>query len=126
MRSLENLFVGKPIDDLSVVKVSQEKNIDTYVLESKNKTVISTYSFNPFTFELMEQKLSSTTTKNELTISYDNYKIINGKSFPQKIIFSANGNEETLKILLNLKINRIDQDLSFPFEIPKDYKKTEL
>jgi len=74
----------------------------------------------------MEQKLSSVTTKNELTISYDNYKTINGKSFPQKIILIANGNKETLKVLLNLKINRIDQELSFPFEIPKGYKKTEL
>ena len=126
LSSLENLFVGKPVDDLSIVKVSQEKNIDTYVLESKNKTVKTTYSYNPFTFKLMEQKLSSVTTKNELTISYDNYKTINGKSFPQKIILIANGNKETLKVLLNLKINRIDQELSFPFEIPKGYKKTEL
>ncbi|MGY8946293.1 MAG: DUF4292 domain-containing protein [Flavobacteriales bacterium] len=126
LNSLENLFIGKPIEKLNDIDVSQVNDIDSYTLESKNKTVKITYSFNPFTFNLIEQKLHSIKTKNELTIEYGNYKTIENKIFPQKIKITAKGKEDSLRILLNLKISRIDQKLSFPFQIPKDYKKTEL
>ena len=126
LNSLEKLFVGKPIGDLKGTRFSQLTDIQNYILESKNKKVQITYVFNPFNYRLKEQKLYSPISKNELTIQYSNYKIIEGKSFPQKIIIIAKGKERTLKVLLNSKINRIDQELTFPFEIPNDYKKTEL
>ena len=126
LNSLEKLFVGKPIGDLKGTRFSQLTDIQNYILESKNKKVQITYVFNPFNYRLKEQKLYSPISKNELTIQYSNYKIIEGKSFPQKIIIIAKGKERNLKVLLNSKINRIDQELTFPFEIPNDYKKTEL
>jgi hypothetical protein len=126
LNSLEKLFVGKPIGDLKETRFSQLTDNQNYILESKNKKVQITYVFNPFNYRLKEQKLYSPISKNELTIQYSNYKIIEGKSFPQKIIIIAKGKERTLKVLLNSKINRIDQELTFPFEIPNDYKKTEL
>ena len=126
LNSLEKLFVGKPIGDLKETRFSQLTDNQNYILESKNKKVQITYVFNPFNYRLKEQKLYSPISKNELTVQYSNYKIIEGKSFPQKIIIIAKGKERTLKVLLNSKINRIDQELTFPFEIPNDYKKTEL
>ena len=126
LNSLEKLFVGKPIGDLKETRFSQLTDNQNYILESKNKKVQITYVFNPFNYRLKEQKLYSPISKNELTIQYSNYKIIEGKSFPQKIIIIAKGKERNLKVLLNSKINRIDQELTFPFEIPNDYKKTEL
>ena len=126
LNSLEKLFVGKPIGDLKETRFSQLTDNQNYILESKNKKVQITYVFNPFNYRLKEQKLYSPISKNELTVQYSNYKIIEGKSFPQKIIIIAKGKERNLKVLLNSKINRIDQELTFPFEIPNDYKKTEL
>jgi len=126
LNSLEKLFVGKPIGDLKETRFFQLTDIQNYILKSKNKKVQITYVFNPFNYRLKEQKLYSPISKNELTVQYSNYKIIEGKSFPQKIIIIAKGKERTLKVLLNSKINRIDQELTFPFEIPNDYKKTEL
>ena len=126
LNSLEKLFVGKPIGDLKGTRFFQLTDIQNYILESKNKKVQITYVFNPFNYRLKEQKLYSPISKNELTVQYSNYKIIEGKSFPQKIIIIAKGKERNLKVLLNSKINRIDQELTFPFEIPNDYKKTEL
>ena len=126
LNSLEKLFVGKPIGDLKETRFFQLTDIQNYILESKNKKVQITYVFNPFNYRLKEQKLYSPISKNELTVQYSNYKIIEGKSFPQKIIIIAKGKERNLKVLLNSKINRIDQELTFPFEIPNDYKKTEL
>ncbi len=70
--------------------------------------------------------MSSIETNNELMIEYGNYKLIGSQSFPQEIIITVKRKEDTLKILLNLKINRIDQKFSFPFSIPKGYKKVEL
>ena len=46
---VENLFIGKPIEKLNDIDVFQVNDIDSYTLESKNKTVKITYSFNPFT-----------------------------------------------------------------------------
>ena len=126
LNSLEKLFVGMPMGDFKGARFSQLTNIENYILESNNKKVQATYIFNPFTYKLTEQKLYSSLTNSELTIQYSNYKTIDGKNFPQKIIIIAKGKKRNLKILLNLNSNRIDEELSFPFEIPKDYKKTEL
>ena len=128
LNSLENLLVGRPIEDLESIRLSQEKNINGYTLGYINKInkIKSSYVINPISYNLKNQSLSSIETNNELMIEYGNYKLIDSQSFPQEIIITAKRKEDTLKILLNLKINRIDQKFSFPFSIPKGYKKVEL
>jgi len=64
--------------------------------------------------------------KSSLTIEYSNYKVIDNNVIPQRVVINAKNKEKELKINLNSKIRRINEEISFPFKIPKGYKKIQL
>ena len=127
LSSFENLITGKPIVNLNNQKLRQSLENKNYVLSSfdrKNK-LNHKYYFEPITFNLIKQVVTDN-KQSSLTIEYDNFKAIDKNILPQKVIIIAQSKGKELKISLNSKVRRINEEISFPFKIPSGYKKIQL
>ena len=128
LSSFENLITGKPIVNLNNQKLETKyRKQKLYVLSSfdrKNK-LNHKYYFEPITFNLIKQVVTDN-KQSSLTIEYDNFKAIDKNILPQKVIIIAQSKGKELKISLNSKVRRINEEISFPFKIPSGYKKIQL
>lgn len=127
LESFENLITGKPIVNLNNLKLRQSSENKNYILSSydRNNKLNYKYYFEPLTFNLIKQVFTDN-KKSSLTIEYSNYKVIDNNVIPQRVVINAKNKEKELKINLNSKIRRINEEISFPFKIPKGYKKIQL
>lgn len=77
-------------------------------------------------FRLINQKLNYANMDRNLRISYMNFQPINESFFPGAIeIFGKNEGDE-MKINIDIRSINMDEELSFPFDIPSNYKEIKL
>ena len=126
LSAFQKMLTGQPITNFSEIKWKQLNSLDSYILESyyKKKDIISEYRFNPIDFTLISQKITS--KKNTLIIEYENYQLVDGSFFPQKIKILANSQGNELKVSLGLKTSKTGNPNMFSFEIPKGFKELKL
>jgi hypothetical protein len=117
----QNILFGNPILDTGKADWVMVENSNYYVLKS-SKSVQSTLFINPETFKLEQQRIYLPFLSSLITINYSNYKILEGKIFPNNVLISYIKGSEIIKI--NLEYSQFDfpEKLTFPMEIPTDYK----
>lgn len=117
----QNILFGNPILDTGKADWEMVENSNYYVLKS-SKSVQSTLFINPETFKLEQQRIFLPFLSSLITINYSNYKILEGKTFPNNVLISYIKGSEIIKI--NLEYSQFDfpEKLTFPMEIPADYK----
>ncbi len=122
---IQNLLLG-----LAVKEVEPE-NSDLQSLE--NHFQISTNYENNIaqvliidakTFKLKQQILK----KNDklIQIDYPKYQIVNKMSFPEELSIIADDQKDKVGLFLTYKNINLNDDLRFPFRIPKNFKPLEL
>ena len=126
MIAFQKMLTGQPITNFAEIKWKQLSSLDNYTLEShyKKKDVTIQYRFNPIDLNLISQKIIS--DKNTLIIEYENYQLVDGSFFPQKVKILAKSQSNELKVSLDLKISKIGNPSMFSFEIPEGYKELKL
>jgi len=117
----QNILFGNPILDTGKADWEMVENSNYYVLKS-SKSVQSTLFIDPETFKLEQQRIYLPFLSSLITINYSNYKILEGKTFPNNVLISYIKGSEIIKI--NLEYSQFDfpEKLTFPMEIPTDYK----
>ena len=87
-----------------------------------SKGIQSTLLINPKTFKLDQQRIFIPSLSSLITIDYSNYKLLEGKAFPNNVLISYIKGKQIIKI--NLEYSQFDfpENLTFPMEIPVDYK----
>ena len=117
----QNILFGNPILDTGKADWEMVENSNYYILKS-SKSVQSTLFINPKTFKLEQQRIFLPFLSSLITINYSNYKILEGKTFPNNVLISYIKGSEIIKI--NLEYSQFDfpEKLTFPMEIPADYK----
>ena len=117
----QNVLFGNPILDIGKGDWEMIENPNYYVLKS-SKGIQSTLFINPETFKLDQQRIYLPILSSLITVDYSNYKILEGKTFPNNVLISHIKGSEIIKI--NLEYSQFDfpEKLTFPMEIPTDYK----
>jgi hypothetical protein len=72
------------------------------------------------TFKLKQQLLNK--DEKQIMITYENYQIIDGMSFPEDIIIIAGDGMEKISLTLNYRSISLNDDLRFPFTIPNNFE----
>ena len=121
----QNILFGSPILNISKESWERIENPNYYVLKS-SKGVQTTLFINPKTFNLDQQRIFIPLLSSLITIDYRNYKILEDKSFPNNVLISYMKGNQIIKI--NLEYSQFDfpENLTFPMEIPSDYKMKTL
>jgi len=121
VKSFQNLLLGKSIFDINRGSWERIENPNYYVLKS-SKGIQNSLFINPKTFLLDQQRIFIPMLSSLITIDYSNYKNIEDKIVPNNVLISYLRGNKIIKI--NLKYSQFDfpNNLTFPMEIPTDYK----
>ncbi|MCY4561329.1 MAG: DUF4292 domain-containing protein [Flavobacteriaceae bacterium] len=121
---IENLLMGKSLVDVSKYKWKSIDNPVNYILvpERTKGETIPTLFIDPSSFLLQEQRILVPGTSNTLNIRYLDYINIEGVQFPKTIEISLVEPQSLMQLVIEYKqINRYDEDVAIPFEIPENY-----
>lgn len=123
LKTLQNLIVGNPVFlDSNIVSYTNDNN--TLSLLSIGAAFKNLVSINAADNTLTHSKLDDVDVSRNRTadLSYSDYENKKGKLFASKRrIIVAEKNK--LDISLNFKQYEFNEEVSFPFSIPKNYKK---
>ena len=125
---IENLLLGNPILDLSNkenFKIYQnEKNMLIYSIEKEN--VIYNMTFDPQSNKLLSQEITQLKLNRYLKIYYNSFQKLNSFDLPGIIGIIINDGKNLIKLTISNQSREINNELSFPFKIPNNYKKIKL
>jgi hypothetical protein len=125
---VQSLLLGESILNL---------NKDTYVLSSLNnsyslspKKQKALYNlmllFNPSHFKMDGFIIAQPTENRQLNAQYKKYQSVKNQLFPEEIEILANQDNDQAVIKLEMKSISLNEDLRFPFRIPKGFKEIVL
>jgi hypothetical protein len=123
LRSLQDLFIGNPVFfDNNIIGYSRAQgNIS---LKSAGDIIKGLFTFNEDSKRLQSCKLDDADElqNRSCLISYDKYEDKKGKLFSEKREISIT-EKSTMVLKLDYKQYEFNEMLSFPFSIPKGYKR---
>ena len=122
LSSLQDMLLGNPIFIDSVVSYSNDNSIIS--LLSIGQTFKNLVSINSEKSVLVHSKLDDLdiTRSRTADLNYDDYENKKGKAFSSKRRITV-AEKNKLDISLNFKQYEFDNEQSFPFSIPKNYKQ---
>ncbi|WP_231862356.1 DUF4292 domain-containing protein [Nonlabens marinus] len=117
---LENLLLGQVIEPLN----SMDYRVDNNRYEFRQSGVIEKlFALRPSDFKVAQQSISKKSENTTLDVQYLQYQTVSGKVLPEDITINANSNGNLVQVELQMNNVEFDQDLSFPFEMPDNYKR---
>ena len=120
--ALQNLLVGNPVFVDSIVSYSNDNN--SIALLSIGKSFKNLLSINGNENVLVNSKLDDLdiTRSRTANLSYDDYENKKNRNFSSKRRISVS-EKNKLDISLHFKQYEYNDDVNFPFSIPKNYKQ---
>lgn len=128
-KKVQNLLLGEAIFPLNAATFeisANEKNY--YTLQPKKQIDLFDLLFliDPVLFKIKSQQISQLKESRYLQIDYENYQEVENQKLPEVIKISAvEANNKTI-INLEFKAVTLNEDLSFPYEIPSGFKEIKL
>jgi len=127
-KKIQNILLGQAVLNLKKGKYNSVIDNNLYKLSPKKKKELFGILFflNPTNFKLNKQEIYSPKKKQLLSVSYSNYKEINGEQFPKNINILATDNKNATTIKIEYRWVEFNKKLTFPFSIPRGYKEIKL
>ncbi|WP_088392803.1 DUF4292 domain-containing protein [Flavobacterium davisii] len=126
-QKVQNLLLGKSIDDLSSGQYTmkqEENNIN--LIETTTPNFIKSYSFDPHYFWLNSQEIKQIEPDQKMMVQYANYNSALEAILPMKlVIFAIQGNKTTQITIENESVN-YNEELTFSYSIPEGYKPIKI
>ena len=121
---IQNMLLGKAIDDLTKGKYSASILEKTYRLDDvSNANTKKSFFLDSDTFLVEKQEITQTTEERMIKVAYPDRKLYNEATLPTSVLintFQKKGNTE-----INLEYNSVsfNEELSFPYSVPNGYKR---
>lgn len=125
---VQNILLGDAILELNDKSYKSNVLNKSYVLQPKKQLDIYEvfFLFNPTHFKLDSQQISQTLEARILEVDYLKYQKVNNQTIPEFIEILAVEKEKQLKVNLEYKAVKLNENLRFPFKIPSGYKEINL
>ena len=121
---IQNMLLGKAIDDLTKGKYLESILEKTYRLDAiSNSNTKKSFFLNSDTFLIEKQEITQTTEARMIKVVYPDNKVYGEAIVPTSVLintFQKKGNTE-----INLEYNSVsfNEELSFPYSVPNGYKR---
>ena len=123
---VQNLFLGKAIDDLTKGKWVSEINEKLYKLSKPSDSDISKeFYFEAANYLLKKETISQTSQNRTLEIQYPSHKSVEKMFLPNEINIKAS-QKNNVSIDIEYKSTTFNENLSYSYSIPNDYKAIEI
>jgi hypothetical protein len=121
---IQNMLLGKAIDDLTKGKYQESLFEQTYRLDdTSNKNTKKSFFLDAHTFLIEKQEITQTAEERMIKVAYGDNKVYNESTLPTSVLintFQKKGNTE-----INLEYNSVsfNEELSFPYSVPNGFKR---
>ncbi|RSK41474.1 DUF4292 domain-containing protein [Mangrovimonas spongiae] len=124
---VQNLLLGQPLFGLDNETHKMSIHNNNYMFQpNEQSSLFELFYLINATLNMESQQLAQASTQRFLQIDYLEYQTIEKQTFPKNIkVISLEGDQETI-IELEFKSISLNQDLRYPFKIPKGYDEIEL
>lgn len=121
---VQNMFLGKALDDLRKEKYAVSIMEKLYKLESKsNEKNIKSFLFESDNFLIKRQEINQPLQDRTLQIVYPDYKKYNEMILPLSLTINARQQKGKTNIEIEYKNVKFNEDLSFPYSVPEGYER---
>ena len=125
-QKVQNLFLGKAIDDLTKDKWVSEVVEKMFKLSLPNGSDVSKeFYFEGANYLLKKETISQSSQNRNLEICYPSYKEEKGMFLPNEINIKAE-QKDKVTIDIEYKNTTFNENLSYPFSIPSGYTAVEI
>ena len=125
---IENLFLGNPVLDLKTLNgfktYKNDANMLIYNMDIDN--VSYNMIFDPKSNKLLSQEITQLESKKYLKIYYNSFQKLNDFDLPCLVGILINDGKNLIKLSISTKSKEVSNQISFPFKIPSNYRKTQL
>ena len=123
-QKVQNLFLGKPLDDLNNGKFNVSILDKLYKLEnSDDKKTLKTFYFESENFLLKKQQVNQPEQDRNLQVVYSNFKKYDEIILPLLLAIEANQTKGKTTIDIEYKLATFNEELSFPYNVPSGYER---
>ncbi len=123
---VQNLFLGKAIDDLTKGKWISEINEKLYKLSKPSDSSVSKeFYFEAANYLLKKETISQPNQNRALEIQYPSHKEVEKMFLPNEINIKAS-QKKNVSIAIQYKNTTFNENLSYSYAIPNDYKAIEI
>lgn len=122
-QKVQNLLLGRPIDDLTKEEFIAQVAENLFQLKNKNNTQIEKiYAFETGNYLLKKQFINQTNKQRFVNVVYPSYFNQDNNFLPVGVSIVAKDKDE-VKIDVEYKKITFNEDLNYPYSIPKGYKQ---
>ncbi|MCJ1806485.1 DUF4292 domain-containing protein [Flavobacterium covae] len=126
-QKVQNLLLGKTIDDLSLGKYTMIKEENSIkLLETTPHNLIKSYSFDPNSFWLNSQEIKQIDRDQKMTVNYTNYNSASEAILPMELVIFATQGNRTTEITIQNESVTYNEELTFPYSVPEGYKAIKI
>lgn len=125
-QKVQNLLLGRTLDNLSREKFIFEIENNLYKLSSSRKDLNKAYYFEPNNFRLVRQFVEQKHENRSAFVEYSNYKIQNNNVLPFTVFISSLNKKDKNEFKVEYKSMEFNTGISFPYEIPSGYRAIEI
>ncbi len=125
-QKVQNLLLGKAIDDLSKGKWISEINEKLFKLSPATTTDITKeFYFEAANYLLKKEAITQTSHNRALEIQYPSYSEVERMFLPNAINIKAT-QKDKISIAIEYKNTTFNENLSYSYSIPSDYKAIQI
>ena len=125
-QKVQNLFLGKAIDDLTKDKWVSEVIEKMFKLSMPNDSdVAKEFYFEGANYLLKKETINQASKNRNLEIRYPSYKEDKGMFLPNEINIKAE-QKDKITIDIEYKNTTFNEDLSYPYSVPSGYTAVEI
>lgn len=122
-QKVQNMLLGKPMDNLENGNYKEEITDNLYRLFSKESNTEKAFSFESERFLLKKQEISQFDKNRKVTVSYPNFQNVAALILPTNLSISANQDTKKNNIEIEYKSIAVDESFNFPYSVPDGYER---
>lgn len=121
---VQNMLLGRAVDDLRMGKYTESKVDQTIQLnEILDSKVKKSFFFDANTYVLKSQEIEQIAESRKIQIGYSNHSTYKEAIIPLNVLISTFQAKGTTEINLEYNTVTFNEELSFPYAVPNDYKR---
>ena len=120
---IQNMLIGKPIDDLTKGNYSFTETDKLYTLNAIEDKTEKSFFFEAKRFLLKKQKISQPEKERSFEANYPNFQDYPSGIFPGSLTINAFQQKGKTTIIVDYNSITFDEDLTFPYSVPDGYDR---
>jgi hypothetical protein len=120
---IQNMLIGKPVDDLTKQKYTFTETDKFYKLNIKEGAAEKSFSFEAERFLLKKQEISQPYKERNFEANYPNFQEFASGILPASLTINALQKNVKTTIIVDYNSITFNEELTFPYSVPDGYDR---